>query len=428
MPEMANLCKWKFTNLDEEKQFELVALIDQENPGINLRVSNNLERHLILHPKDKAAEEVLRETAKEEPELTQLDPEKKVSRIVLMHYPLNYSMHPILLITGVIRAERCTAGINKSPTKQVIVTVVGKLCTCTSWPLGSWGTFQARPYKPAPLRCYKCQRFGHHQARCTSSPRCGICSKPHETEDCIKRHKEGATTTPRCPNCRASHHAWHPQCPARLQKITASQKNPEDTTKPAPPPKNPAWTSGPPAWTANKPAAEIITFTTETLTKLLTTVVELARQPNLDTKEIIETAVKEAVKKPQDEDWPDIPKDQRIQKQQRPKKTPRKRLKLEAPLRINPDAEKSPAQLRSQEIPDNQEAEVTNSSPPETSMETLTSCENFKKFDEIMKYRPPYWKVQTTTATPPNSTQHHGEASSPFLPTQLHHHSSTLAS
>ena len=31
------------------------------------------------------------------------------------------------------------------------------------------------PYISNPLKCYKCQRFGHHQDQCTRPPVCRRC-------------------------------------------------------------------------------------------------------------------------------------------------------------------------------------------------------------------------------------------------------------
>lgn len=37
---------------------------------------------------------------------------------------------------------------------------------------------------PPPLRCYKCQRYGHVAAQCRGKPRCAKCGGGHEYGGC----------------------------------------------------------------------------------------------------------------------------------------------------------------------------------------------------------------------------------------------------
>ncbi|XP_050705389.1 uncharacterized protein LOC126990785 [Eriocheir sinensis] len=100
---------------------------------------------------------------------------------------------------------------------EVFVTVAGPLPG--SLDLGSWGTFYTRPYSKEPLRCYNCQQFGHHRARCSRPPVCGICSASHDTERCLSKYKTGQTITSRCPNCQGEHHAWNRACANRRELV-----------------------------------------------------------------------------------------------------------------------------------------------------------------------------------------------------------------
>ena len=60
---------------------------------------------------------------------------------------------------------------------------------------------------PNPLRCYKCQRFGHHKDKCRSDIACQICSEVgHDTRECQK--------PPKCRNCEGSHSPNAKECPA----------------------------------------------------------------------------------------------------------------------------------------------------------------------------------------------------------------------
>ncbi|GFU99426.1 uncharacterized protein TNCV_3193481, partial [Trichonephila clavipes] len=55
-----------------------------------------------------------------------------------------------------------------------------------------------RPYIPNPLRCFKCQRFGHSQTSCRGQLTCSRCaSVGHSSTDCTLEQK--------CVNCTQSH-------------------------------------------------------------------------------------------------------------------------------------------------------------------------------------------------------------------------------
>ncbi|KAG7163932.1 hypothetical protein Hamer_G014375 [Homarus americanus] len=84
-----------------------------------------------------------------------------------------------------------------------------------------------------PQRCYKCQKFEHHQSRCLKKVRCGICSVSLKREMCIQKHKEGTTTTAKCPNCGMKHHAWSTSCPERREwmKVAMAKVQPQNRTE-----------------------------------------------------------------------------------------------------------------------------------------------------------------------------------------------------
>ena len=56
-------------------------------------------------------------------------------------------------------------------------------------------------YVPNPLRCYKCQRFGHITSKCKHSETCAKCSETgNKDESCTKAYK--------CVNCGESRAAY----------------------------------------------------------------------------------------------------------------------------------------------------------------------------------------------------------------------------
>ncbi|GFT47939.1 uncharacterized protein TNCV_3677881 [Trichonephila clavipes] len=63
-----------------------------------------------------------------------------------------------------------------------------------------------RPYIPNPLRCFKCQRFGHSQNSCRGQLTCSRCAAVgHSSTDC--------TLEPKCINCFQPHTADSKLCP-----------------------------------------------------------------------------------------------------------------------------------------------------------------------------------------------------------------------
>ena len=70
-----------------------------------------------------------------------------------------------------------------------------------------WLRKDVRVFVPNPLRCYKCQRFGHGSSTCRQTARCAKCGDaPHEGTDC--------TTAMSCLSCGSSDHSVSSnQCP-----------------------------------------------------------------------------------------------------------------------------------------------------------------------------------------------------------------------
>ena len=66
-------------------------------------------------------------------------------------------------------------------------------------------------YVPNPLRCYKCQKFGHGSRACRGHLICYVCgSDEHESFDCERQ--------PKCANCKGSHKADSKQCPSYIRE------------------------------------------------------------------------------------------------------------------------------------------------------------------------------------------------------------------
>ncbi|GBN54698.1 hypothetical protein AVEN_206931-1 [Araneus ventricosus] len=62
-----------------------------------------------------------------------------------------------------------------------------------------------RPYIPTPLRCFKCQRFGHSKDSCRGTLTYARCAEAgHESSGCTAEEK--------CVNCKGSHTSFSRSC------------------------------------------------------------------------------------------------------------------------------------------------------------------------------------------------------------------------
>ncbi|GBO24984.1 hypothetical protein AVEN_178583-1 [Araneus ventricosus] len=68
-----------------------------------------------------------------------------------------------------------------------------------------------RTYIPNPLRCFKCQRFGHSKTSCRGTLACARCAEVgHESTDCTRAEK--------CVNCKGEHTSFSRNCSAWKQE------------------------------------------------------------------------------------------------------------------------------------------------------------------------------------------------------------------
>lgn len=83
-------------------------------------------------------------------------------------------------------------------------------------------SLEVRPYFPEPLRCFRCQKFGHTTAKCSITDSICICGKSkHEGTQCSRPAQ--------CVNCGGDHFTIYKKCPAyvrelAIQKIKTSER------------------------------------------------------------------------------------------------------------------------------------------------------------------------------------------------------------
>ncbi|GBM55711.1 hypothetical protein AVEN_196608-1 [Araneus ventricosus] len=77
---------------------------------------------------------------------------------------------------------------------------------------------KVRPYIPNPLRCFKCQRFGHSKASCRGNLTCARCAEAgHDSSN--------RTESEKCVNCKGSHTSFSRLCSAwKFEKEVIAEK------------------------------------------------------------------------------------------------------------------------------------------------------------------------------------------------------------
>ncbi|GFU62286.1 uncharacterized protein TNCV_2108591 [Trichonephila clavipes] len=107
---------------------------------------------------------------------------------------------------GVTQVRRITIlrESKRLPTKHLILTFNSPKLPSTI--KAGYLNCRIRPYIPNPLRCFKCQRFGHSQTYCRGQLTCSRCvSVGHASPDCSLEQK--------CVSCSQPHSSDSKLCP-----------------------------------------------------------------------------------------------------------------------------------------------------------------------------------------------------------------------
>ncbi|XP_062598685.1 uncharacterized protein LOC134260118, partial [Saccostrea cucullata] len=130
---------------------------------------------------------------------------------------------------GVISVKRFTKKRNDNiePTNTYLLTFCMPVLP-TNIKVGLY-QMKVEMFVPNPLRCFKCQRFGHGQNNCKGAETCFKCGEEgHDGKGCQK--------TPNCKNCKGEHMASSKQCPLwikekEIQKVKAEKRIPYPEAK-----------------------------------------------------------------------------------------------------------------------------------------------------------------------------------------------------
>lgn len=200
--------------------YDMVKNLEATMPSIKLSCDITLRGEIVAKPRDEDTYDRLKAMAAENPRIRELLAQEKMHKGVVLHVPVPIPAERFLDATNIVKAERLTTGTNKIPTRNMLIHHRGPLPSHIA--LGVWGRFKIRPYVEGPLQCYNCQGFNHIAATCQHVKKCGVCSKQHDSKDCIALLKQPAPETPRpepkCANCGKKHHAWNQGCPVMVQR------------------------------------------------------------------------------------------------------------------------------------------------------------------------------------------------------------------
>ena len=249
--------RYRMVAHEEETVYGAVQRLHVAEPDLRVRLTVEGDE-VYLTPADEVSAFRLSRLSREGGDGLTLEEVERRTRCVVMRYPLSYSLIPLQEHPRVTSARRCVKRVGHGrieQTRQVEVTLRGG--PLDSLDLGLWGVFSVRSYVPEPLRCFKCQAYGHVQKHCKrESELCGVCSQRHRTSECISALRNGESREACCPNCGGKHHVWSRHCPERVRRMPheARRGSCQDERGRQPPTNPPSRPTVPPSAPPSEPA------------------------------------------------------------------------------------------------------------------------------------------------------------------------------
>ena len=148
------LPKFKVVAANTSEGYLKASRLLDANKTLNLETRANLKSEWILYPKDLKTADFLRNT--KDITLMELKPEEKLSKAIVIGYPLSLPTDRLTTLANIQTAQRMTTK-DKIDSRAVLCTFTGPIPGHVD--LGAFGRFQTRTYYPEPLRCFNCQRF-----------------------------------------------------------------------------------------------------------------------------------------------------------------------------------------------------------------------------------------------------------------------------
>ena len=144
--------------------------------------------------------------------------DRKLIRGVISGIPLSESISDV--VEGIRNVKVKEAKRLKTKREGVLTDSLSILLTFDEAKLPDkvfigYMSFGVRVYVPPPLRCFKCQKYGHIAAVCKGKLRCSKCSGEHEYGKCEENAKL------KCSNCGGEHSSAYRGCEVskRMQEV-----------------------------------------------------------------------------------------------------------------------------------------------------------------------------------------------------------------
>lgn len=112
-------------------------------------------------------------------------------------------------------ARRMTKGSEKKETETVMVEFEAKVLPQELF--FGFMKYDVRAFISKPMRCYRCQEFGHIAKACKGKVRCARCSGQHEYGKC------GEGVKPKCCHCGGDHSAAYWGCEIMKREVEVQQ-------------------------------------------------------------------------------------------------------------------------------------------------------------------------------------------------------------
>lgn len=136
-------------------------------------------------------------------------------KAIIFHVPEDLSEEEICSATEAKLAKRISKPSmygNRIPTTSVILTFNDQ--PPSNVYIG-FSRYQTQTYVPKPIRCNKCQKFGHVTSKCTTQLlRCSYCTGSHSYDNCTRKQND---SPPVCANCNGTHSSAYSKCPKFIE-------------------------------------------------------------------------------------------------------------------------------------------------------------------------------------------------------------------
>ena len=113
---------------------------------------------------------------------------------------------------GVIDVRRIIQNRNGESIKTNALILTFENCKIPSEIKVAYHRVKVRQYIPNPMRCFKCQKYGHVTKFCKGKSVCSLCSSSEHSD------KECRSSVRHCTNCSGDHPSFSRSCPKYLEE------------------------------------------------------------------------------------------------------------------------------------------------------------------------------------------------------------------